>query len=86
MVSKSLGLAQFFVMIYTTECGRDLEFETYKSLDDGLYSADDYAFLCEKVKEYHIITVCFVHKIIQSAFKRIQFAHDSMSYSILRAS
>lgn len=99
MVSKNLGLWQVFIMIYTTiwsilriwnirVSGWWLHWNTVRRQlpKYKLQSADNYAFLYEKVNEYHTITACFVHEIMQSAFMRIQFAHNSMSYFVLRAS
>lgn len=96
MVSKSLGLWQFFVVIYTkiwsiyriwnirvswwwlhwNTVGRQLS-------KCKLHSADDMNSYMKKLMD---ITAYFIHEIMQSAFTRIQFAHNSISYLILGAS
>jgi len=51
----------------------------------GTIGAGDYNFFCGKGKESHQLgTGFFVHHRIVSAFKRVEFFSDCMSYIVLR--
>jgi hypothetical protein len=51
----------------------------------GMEPAGEYAFLMERgMKTMNWVQCLFVHKRIISAFKRVEFVSDRMSYIILR--
>jgi hypothetical protein len=51
----------------------------------GTERAEDFTFFCgEGTEDDQLVTCFFVHEVIISAVRRVEFVSDKMSYIILR--